>query len=163
MLSMLRYVVRFNFKCVNDSHRIAPSVDLVLLSHGDLPHSGLYPYAYSRWGLKAPAYSTLPVQAMARIAATEETDGICDEEDVNSTEEKAAPSNEGDVHMRDPSHSTQDNQMEEDSLPQLHVPKRKYVATPQEVHDSFDAVNTLRFSQPAHLSGKEYKALEPLP
>ncbi|KAN0126510.1 Beta-lactamase-like protein [Russula decolorans] len=134
---------------------IAPSVDLVLLSHGDLPHSGLYPYAYSRWGLKAPAYSTLPVQAMARIAATEEIDGIRDEEDVGSTEEQAAPSDGGDVHMRDPSHSTQDNQMEEDSqTPQLHVPKLKYVATPQEVHDSFDAVNTLRYSQPAHLSGR---------
>ncbi|KAI0277330.1 hypothetical protein BGY98DRAFT_980263 [Russula aff. rugulosa BPL654] len=27
--------------------------------------------------------------------------------------------------MRGPSHSTQDNQMEEDSIPQLHVPKLK--------------------------------------
>jgi cleavage and polyadenylation specificity factor subunit 2 len=96
---------------------------------------------------------------MARIAATEETDGIRDEEDVGGAEEQAAPSDEGDAHMRDPSHSTQDNQMEEDSLPQPHVPKPKYVATPQEVHDSFDAVNTLRYSQPAHLSGKNNKAL----
>jgi hypothetical protein len=37
-----------NFQCVNDSYRIPPSLDLVLLSHGDLPHPGLYPYAYSR-------------------------------------------------------------------------------------------------------------------
>jgi Cft2 family RNA processing exonuclease len=156
--------VRFNFRCINDSYRIAPSVDLVLLSHGDLPHSGLYPYAYSRWGLKAPAYSTLPVQAMARIAATEEADGIRDEEDVSSAGEQAAPapSDQGDVHMRDSSHSTQDSQMEEDSQPpQPHVPKLKYVATSQEVHDSFDAVNTLRYSQPAHLSGKNTKTLAP--
>ena len=97
---------------------------------------------------------------MARIAATEETDGIRDEEDVGN-EEKAAPSDESDTHMRDSSHSTQDNQMEEDSAPQPQEPKVKYVATPQEVHDSFDAVNTLRYSQPAHLSGKEYKALTP--
>jgi hypothetical protein len=74
--------------------------------------------------LKARAYSTLPVQAIVRIAATE--DGIRDEEDVGGAEEQAAPSDEGDAHMRDPSHSTQDNQMEEDSLPQLHVPKLKY-------------------------------------
>lgn len=154
MSSTIRYVLKLNFRRVNDLYRIAPTVDLVLLSHGDLPHSGLYPYAYSKWGLKAPAYSTLPVQAMARIAATEEADSIRDEEDVGSAEEKAAPSNEGDAHMRDHSHSTQDSQTEEDSLSQLHVPKRKYVATPQEVHDSFDAVNTLRYSQPAHLSGK---------
>ena len=91
---------------------------------------------------------------MARIAATEEADSIRDEEDVGGAEEQAVPSNEGDAHMRDPSHSTQDNQMEEDSPPQPDVPKLKYVATPQEVHDSFDAVNTLRYSQPAHLSGE---------
>ena len=94
---------------------------------------------------------------MARIAATEEVDGIRDEEDVGSAGEQAAPTDEGDVHMRDSSHSTQDNQMEEDSLPQLHGSNLKYVATPQEVHDSFDAINTLRYSQPAHLSGKNTK------
>ena len=27
-----------NFQCVNDSYRIPPSLDLDLLSHGDLPH-----------------------------------------------------------------------------------------------------------------------------
>ncbi|KAI0265765.1 hypothetical protein BGY98DRAFT_1033070 [Russula aff. rugulosa BPL654] len=48
--------------------------------------------------------------------------------DIGGAEEQAAPSDEGDAHMRDPSHSTQDNQMEEDMLPQLHVPKLKYVA-----------------------------------
>jgi cleavage and polyadenylation specificity factor subunit 2 len=37
-----------NFRCVNDSYRIAPSLDLDLLPHGELPHSGLYPYAYSK-------------------------------------------------------------------------------------------------------------------
>lgn len=154
---MLYAIGQLFFRCVDDSYRIAPAVDLVLLSHGDLSHSGLYPYAYSRWGLKAPAYSTLPVQAMARIAATEETDGIRDEEDVGSAGEQAAPGDEGDAHMRDPSNSTQDNQMEEDSPSQPLVRKVKYVATPQEVHDSFDAVNTLRYSQPAHLSGKNTK------
>ena len=100
VLCRLRYVGQVRpSRCVNESCRIAPSVDLVLLSHGDLPHSGLYPYAYSRWSLKAPAYSTLPVQAMARIAATEEADGIRDEEDVGGAEEQAAPSNEGDAYM----------------------------------------------------------------
>ena len=32
------------------------------------------------------AYYTLPVRVMARIAATEEVDGIRDEEDISSTE-----------------------------------------------------------------------------
>ena len=62
---------------------------------------------------------------MARIAATEEADGIRDEEDVSSANEQAVPSDGGHAHMRGPSHSTQDNQMEEDSIPQFHVPKLK--------------------------------------
>ena len=48
---------------------------------------------------------------MARIATTEETDGIRDEEDVSSAEEQAAPSSEGDAHTRDPQRSTQDKLM----------------------------------------------------
>jgi hypothetical protein len=46
-------------------------------------------YACSRRGLKAPAYSTLAVQAMARIAATEEAEDIRDGEDIGSSEEQA--------------------------------------------------------------------------
>lgn len=139
--------------------RIAPTVDLVLLSHGDLAHSGLYPYAHSRWGLKAPAYSTLPVQAMARIAATEEAEGIRDEEDVGDAagqQQQVTPDSEGDVSMQDPSPSPpQGSQPAESPQPESRSPKRKYIATSQEVHDSFDAINTLRYSQPAHLSGKD--------
>ena len=48
---------------------------------------------------------------MARIATTEEADGIRDEEDVSSAEEQAAPSSEGDAHTRDPQRSTQDKLM----------------------------------------------------
>jgi hypothetical protein len=70
--------------CVNDSYRIAPSIDLVLFSHEDLPHPGFYPYAYPRWSLK---YSTPPVQTMARITATEGADGIYDEDGVSSAEQ----------------------------------------------------------------------------
>ena len=80
-----------NFRCVNDSYGISPSLDLGLLSHRDLPHPGLCLYAHSRSGLKTLAYSTLPVETMARIAATEEADDIRDEEDVSSAEEQAAP------------------------------------------------------------------------
>ncbi|KAJ3518061.1 hypothetical protein NLJ89_g102 [Agrocybe chaxingu] len=62
--------------------KVAPTIDLVLLSHGDLAHCGLYPWAHARWGLKAPAYTTLPVQAMGRIAVTEDVEGVRDEEDI---------------------------------------------------------------------------------
>jgi cleavage and polyadenylation specificity factor subunit 2 len=98
---------------------------------------------------------------MARIAATEEVEGIRDEEDVGNSEEQAAPSiGDGESSQGAPN-SPQESHPEVDSYPQPRLSKGKYIATPQEVHDSFDAVSTLRYSQPAHLSGKSEKALSP--
>jgi len=104
-------------------HSCAPTVDLVLLSHGDLAHAGLYAYAHARWGLKAPAYTTIPVQAMARIATLEDVEGTRDEQDVLDEES--------------PTESA----------------SQKYIATANQVHEAYDAVNTLRYSQPTHLQG----------
>ncbi|PFH51359.1 hypothetical protein AMATHDRAFT_74923 [Amanita thiersii Skay4041] len=114
----------------------ASTVDLVLLSHGDLAHVGLYPYAYSRWNLKAPAYTTLPVQAMGRMAVTEDVEGIREEEDVQDETDS----------------SVQEESVE--SAPQDGLKARKYVASLAEVHDAFEHLNTLRYSQPTHLQGK---------
>lgn len=128
-------------------YRYAPTIDLVLLSHGDLAHSGLYAYAYARWGLKAPAYTTIPVQAMARIATLEDIEGIRDEQDIDDlVAEQALPNAES-----SPSDTKDRNQSctEESSTSS----PGKYVATVQEVHEAYDAVNTLRYSQPTHLQG----------
>ncbi|KAJ7490395.1 beta-lactamase-like protein [Mycena galericulata] len=120
----------------------APTVDLVLLSHGDLAHCGLYAYAYSRWNLKAPTYTSLPVQAMGRIATTEDIEGIRDEEDVGDGDENPTQDvvDSGDGSPVPPVNS--------DKL------RRKYVATLNEVQEAFDSVNTLRYSQPTRLQGK---------
>lgn len=123
--------------------RCAPTVDLVLLSHGDLAHTGLYPYVYSRWNLKAPAYCTLPVQAMARIAAGEDVEGIRDEEDVGGDLE--GPQNPEDEVEGEPT-AMEGVVVEEKG-------KGKFVATMFEVHEAFDSVNVLRYSQPTHLQG----------
>ncbi|EIM88077.1 uncharacterized protein STEHIDRAFT_94995 [Stereum hirsutum FP-91666 SS1] len=126
----------------------APTIDLVLLSHGDLAHSGLYPYAYARWGLKAPAYSTLPVQAMARIAATEESESIRDEQDVDAGYQSDQPQ-DGEDKVED------SGERVDESGPSSAVQRKaKYVATPSEVQEAFDSINTLRYSQPTHLQGK---------
>ncbi|KZT13019.1 uncharacterized protein LAESUDRAFT_719328 [Laetiporus sulphureus 93-53] len=127
---------------------VAPTIDLVLLSHGDLAHSGLYPYAYAHWNLTAPAYTTLPVQAMARIAATEDVEGIRDEQEVVDLEERQKSSHpeDDDRGSEQPSRSSQ--------TPPLSSKKGRYIATLQEVHDAFDSVNVLRYSQPCHLQGK---------
>jgi cleavage and polyadenylation specificity factor subunit 2 len=90
---------------------------------------------------------------MARIAATEEAEGIRDEEDVGSADESLVGAN-GEP-SEDAMDVSQEGQSEPSSHPLPHSSKGKYVATPQEVHDSFNAVNTLRYSQPAHLSGKD--------
>ncbi|KAF9464371.1 beta-lactamase-like protein [Collybia nuda] len=123
---------------------VSPTIDLVLLSHGDLSHAGLYPYAYSRWNLKAPTYTTLPVQAMGRIAVSEDVEGIREEEDVGDEVERKTGM-EDDTLVRESSRSL---------TPKIDVPKGKYVATLTEVQDAFDSINTLRYSQPTHLQGK---------
>lgn len=115
-------------------HRCAPTIDLVLISHGDLAHAGLYAYAYARWGLKAPAYTTIPVQAMARIVTLEDIEGTRDEQDIPGEESPTSPSS----------------------------PSPKYIATANQVHEAYTAVNTLRYSQPTHLQGQSWRALDPM-
>lgn len=117
----------------------AATVDLVLISHGDLIHCGLYAYAYSRWNLKAPAYTSLPVQAMGRIAVTEDVEGIRDEQDVGDAPEATEPE-EDSMAVEQPATSAPSH-------------KGKYVATLQEVHEAFDSINVLRYQQPCHLQG----------
>lgn len=120
----------------------------MLLSHGDLSHAGLYPYAYAHWGLTAPAYTTLPVQAMARVAVTEDVEGIRDEQDVEdntpnldaSAEQPGSPN--ADIAEASPPPASPSK-----------AKKRKYVATAQHVIDAFESLNVLRYSQPCHLQG----------
>lgn len=132
---------------MNYCRRIAPTIDLVLLSHGDLAHVGLYPYAYSRLNLKSPAYTTLPVQAMGRIAVTEDVEGVREEEDVADEREHKQEQVDGITELHEDSRSPS---------PKGNVPKGKYVATLIEVQDAFDSVNTLRYSQPTHLQGSSF-------
>ncbi|KIO32800.1 hypothetical protein M407DRAFT_211516 [Tulasnella calospora MUT 4182] len=106
----------------------APNVDLVLFSHGDTAHLGLYPYAHAKWKLAAPAYASIPVQAMGRMAVTEELKDLSLEQQVlpptDTSEEGEEPHTE------------------------------KYVATPHQILEAFEAVSTLRYSEPIHLGGK---------
>jgi cleavage and polyadenylation specificity factor subunit 2 len=81
---------------------------------------------------------------MGRIAATEDVQGIRDEEEVgDESENKTEGDESGDMGEGNGSKET---------------PKTmgKYVATLNEVHDAFNSVNTLRYSQPTHLQGIIY-------
>lgn len=122
-------------------YRYAPTIDLVLLSHGDLAHCGFYPWAFSRWGLKAPAYTTLPVQAMGKMAVLEDIEGLREEEEVDDKPVK-------------PSADEEDNGEPPSELPPTSPSSGKYITTVIEVQDAFDSLNTLRYSQPTHLQGR---------
>lgn len=47
--------------------RIAKQIDVVLISHSDLPHLGAYAYARGHLGLQCPVYSTVPVVNMGKM------------------------------------------------------------------------------------------------
>lgn len=83
---------------------------------------------------------------MGRIATTEDVEGIRDEEDVGDEAENTRDGEDDAVDMLD------------SEIPETQASKRKgkYVASLQEVHDAFDSVNTLRYSQPTHLQGTYY-------
>jgi cleavage and polyadenylation specificity factor subunit 2 len=75
---------------------------------------------------------------MGRIAATEDVQGIRDEEEVgDESENKSEGDESGDMGEGNGSKETMG----------------KYVSTLNEVHDAFNSVNTLRYSQPTHLQG----------
>lgn len=141
---------------MNNCSRIAPTIDLVLLSHGDLAHCGLYPWAYSRWGLTAPAYTTLPVQAMGRIAVTEDIEGIRSEiaVDIEEPEKEETEKPDEGMGVEEP--------LEEKPKPTMGA-NGKCVPTLIEVQDAFDIINTLRYSQPIHLQGASCVMLQLAP
>jgi cleavage and polyadenylation specificity factor subunit 2 len=146
--------IRFNFAL--RIQRIAPTVDLVLLSHGDLAHAGLFPYAFCRWALRAPCYSTIPVQAMARIAATEDVEGLRDEQEMDDSDMGGDSDDSSALEAEtNPTANIDDEPMEreEEFKQPAKERKRKFVATIHEVNEAFDSLNTLRYSQPTHLQG----------
>lgn len=119
----------------------APTVDLVLLSHPDIAHVGLFPYAHAKYGLRAPAYASLPVQGMGRVAVLDNIENIRSEEPVE-----------------DPANSDSALAGLDTALPVFGVTpdpsKQRKVASVKEVNDAFDSLHVLRYSQPAHLQGK---------
>ncbi|EJD48587.1 hypothetical protein AURDEDRAFT_183466 [Auricularia subglabra TFB-10046 SS5] len=118
----------------------AHSIDLVLLSHGDLQHCGLYPYAFAHWNLRAPAYCTYPIQAMGRVAVLDELEALRAEQSFAETD----AANDADPPV----------DADGDAIMQSRASRSKYVAQRKDVQDAFDSLITMRYSQPTHLQGK---------
>ncbi|KAL7282245.1 hypothetical protein ACG7TL_003714 [Trametes sanguinea] len=90
--------------------------------------------------------------AMARIAATEDVEGIRDELPVD--DQSGSPQEGSSASPSRESTSPSPAPPSPSPSPLAGNRKRKYVATVHEVHDAFDSVNVLRYSQPCHLQGK---------
>ena len=92
---------------------------------------------------------------MARIAATEDVEGLRDEQEVDDSDmggviDDLSASEGNAVQAADMSDDPMDGQA---TKPPAKGPKRRFVATIHEVNEAFDSVNTLRYSQPTHLQG----------
>lgn len=84
---------------------------------------------------------------MARIAVTEDVEGLRDEQEMDD-------SDMGDISTSDPEANIGDEPMDgQETTTAVKEPKHKFVATIHEVNEAFDSVNTLRYSQPTHLQG----------
>jgi hypothetical protein len=87
---------------------------------------------------------------MARIAVLEEAEAIRDEEDVGPDPDAGQPSDAvADLPMD--VDGVEDQPPEGSPAPDDR--RAKYIPTTFEIQEAFDAVNTLRYSQPTHLSG----------
>ena len=83
---------------------------------------------------------------MGRIATTQDIEGIRDQEDVGDV---IRSKDKEDINAME-----MEGAAESQTKPTPEKTNGKYVANLQEVHDAFDSVNTLRYSQPTHLQGK---------
>ena len=83
---------------------------------------------------------------MGRIATTQDVGGIRDQEDVGDVVQTKNKEDFNAIETEGPG--------EPQAKSTLEKINGKYVANLQEVHDAFDSVNTLRYSQPTHLQGR---------
>ncbi|PIA16578.1 Metallo-hydrolase/oxidoreductase [Coemansia reversa NRRL 1564] len=67
--------------------RVARQVDAVLLSHPDMAHVGAYPLAYSKYGLKCPAYATQATHMMGRLCLQDVVRTLTAREDFTQFDE----------------------------------------------------------------------------
>lgn len=133
--------------------RLAPKVDLLLLSHSSMPYLSFYPYARTHLNLKCPVYATQPTVEMGRLGCIEEVLGwrnereIVDEQAVGKGKgkEKEKIGEEADVMDVDAVEGG-----EGDKQKKLKGP---FVCTVEEVNEAFDHIKAIRYNQPIHLSG----------
>lgn len=138
------------------SHRLAPEISLVLLSHSPSTYLSLYPYARAHWGLKCPVYATQPTLEMGRVVCLEEAQDWRAEvkvEDVTSVEQ--VPTETHDMEGIDEEDIPEGAEERKDKGKGAFLPlKGPFVCTVDEINEAFNWVKSVRYSQPIVLSGK---------
>ena len=140
---------------INTKSSLAPTLDLVLLSHSPTQYLSLYPYARAHWGLKCPVYATQPTVEMGRVNCLAEVESWRAEHAVED-QAKDEINNEA----AEGEGENGDTKMDKEKKP-LRGP---FVPTMEEVHEAFDWVKAIRYNQPLHLGGElSHLLLTPFP
>jgi cleavage and polyadenylation specificity factor subunit 2 len=150
---------------LNKLAELAPTLDLVLLSHPLLSSLGLVPLLRSRLGLRCPVYATLPTKEMGRWAAEEwiaqraleESNGLENSTGLDNLSQSQNP------NLSATDQSLQNAPAETETSPKSNTlnPPSKSNSSDQiwkvsfkELRDAFDSVIAVRYSQPIHLGGQ---------
>ncbi|MBW0487789.1 hypothetical protein O181_027504 [Austropuccinia psidii MF-1] len=139
---------------------LAPTLDLVLLSHPLLSSVGLVPLLRARLGLRCPIYATLPTKEMGRWAAEEWVGQRALEESHGCLAAQTQPpadnplrqiKEKGLKRAIEELHLEPDPKLEEASDD---LSSKIWKLSFKELRDAFDSVVAVRYSQPIYLSGK---------
>lgn len=147
---------------------LAPTLDLVLLSHPLLSSVGLLPWLRARCGLRCPVYATLPTREMGRYAVQEWVEAKTLEERNRARDVRqagaggaggaAGPSWAKKGKMIATELAGEDEEMEEKAVVvgegSEDVWSEVWQLRMSEVRDAFLGVNAVRWTQPVHLTGK---------
>ncbi|CAH7669574.1 beta-lactamase-like protein [Phakopsora pachyrhizi] len=142
--------------------RLAPQLDLVLLSHPLLSVLGLVPFMRSRLGLRCPIYATLPTKEMGR-RGVEEWVGQRSSEESNGLKSEAELELEKLSISAGPRHSrkvetaldrSENGTVSANQDYQQFTTDQIWKVSFKEIRDSFDSVIAVRYSQPIYLGGK---------
>lgn len=149
---------------------LAPSLDLVLLSHPLLSSVGLLPWLKARCGLRCPVYATLPTREMGRYAVQEFVEAKTAEERNRAREvakareaEPVGRAKKGKMIAKDEMDGIEEEQQEGKEVvvqgqgekeEEEDVWSQVWQLRMSEVRDAFLQVNAVRWTQPVHLQGK---------
>lgn len=136
---------------------LAPSLNLVLLTHPLLSSVGLLPWLKARCGLRCPVYATLPTREMGRWAVEEWVQGRSAEE-KNDALAAVASTAVGPLEKKGKGKGKQQRasapQALEDADEEEQDPWRPvWNVSTTEIRDAFLSVSAVRWTQPVHLSG----------